>query len=523
MRKIIAILAIALQTTLCFAQDRASGVLSVKSPGVTAGVWLNGQAMGVTPLIMEVPAGWAAYSVRAPGYWTEVFFQNIAQGSELQQEAQLKKSTKPVSEIPDVSHINDLRALEYLYDSLYRRKSVATSDSICIAIFVADYPLPVPVPDSLSETSAEYRYYFDMYTRERELSFNEWYANCSGPVEQNLNGILGRINQLGANRISGFVPVSGVKFEPANASNGLKGNLELNFRTPDGRADVAWKGVWENDFLTGDALATALTAASPAALAFLTVQNQTVWIPNEGGYSRHFYKYYDLNISWNGLLFPMKGSFVLPEWLASVVAPEDTLKPEPPPEEELAIQKASLAKIPGGTLEYKGQRTQIKPFTISVNAINQRLYKDKCGKKDFGKFKGDSLPAHSVNWKEANNCCIALGGELPTEAEWEYAARAGSPAEYMWSANANPKDYAEFNGKKPVEIAGKKPNGWGLYDMFGNVAEWVKDDGFWFGKYKYLKGGSWKSGEKDLKFESREEEDARYWGTHTGFRCVFKN
>jgi hypothetical protein len=308
------------------------------------------------------------------------------------------------------------------------------------------------------------------------------------------------------------------------ASNGLKGLLELNFRSPDGRADVTWKGAWEHDFLTGDALVRALTASAPAALAFLTAQNQTVWIPVEGGFSRHFYKYYDLNISWNGLLLPMKGSFFLPEWLASVAAPKDSLEPLPqPPPEGPATPKHSLARIPGGNFKYKGNDMQIRPFAMNISAIDQGLYKSKCGKKDFGKYKGDSLPAHSVNWKEANSCCIALGGELPTEAEWEYAARAGSPANYIWPNNANPKDYAEFNGKKPVAVAGKKPNGWGLYDMFGNVAEWVKDDGFLFGKYKYLKGGSWRSGENDLGVEDSEEEDARYWGTHTGFRCIFKN
>jgi hypothetical protein len=536
-KKMISILVSMLFFAVCFAQDnnvqdsiatasvQHSGVLSIQS-SVPAGVSLNGQAVGNTPFSMELAPGWVIYSVRAPGYWTETFLAKVELGGKILTEAKLKKYELPVQEMSEVSRINNLRVLESLYDSL-SREPVANSDSVCIAIFVADYPLPISTPDSLKDTSNEFRSYYEVYSYERELSFNEWYVSCSGSG-QIMNGVSKRINELGATQIDGFIPVVGGKFEPADSS-GLKGNMELYLLSTDGRADVIWKGAWANDFLTGGTLINALTASSPSALAFLTAQNQTVWVPIENGYSRHFYKYHELNISWNGLLIPMKGEFILPEWLVAYVLPpvEETVPEQAivePVVEQPAIEppKAFLAKIPGGNLKYKGADMQIKPFAMNTNVISQDLYKSKCGKKDFGKYKGDSLPAHSVNWKEANSCCITLGGELPTEAQWEYAARAGSPLKYIWGNDANLKDYAEFNGKKPITVASKKPNGWGLYDMFGNVAEWVKDDGFWFGKYKYLKGGSWKSGEKDLSFENHEEEDARYWGTHTGFRCVFK-
>ena len=539
-KKLIFTLVGILFSGLCFAQSSAvqdsasvivqdsvaanvpGGVLSIQS-SVLAGVWLEEQAVGNTPFSMELPAGWAIYSLRAPGYWSEVFIANIESNMKIEQEAQLKKYELAMREVPDVSHISDLKTLEGLYDSLYEQKPAASPDSICLAIFVAEYPLPVSAPSPLNETSDEYRKYYETYISERQLSFNEWYASCSDP-QKHLNGISIRINELSAMQISGFIPAVGGKFEPSEPS-GLKGDLELHLRSPDGRADVLWKGAWENDFLTGDDLVRALTASTPAALSFLTAQNQTIWIPVESGFSRHLYKYHELNISWNGLLFPMKGDFILPEWLASAIpqpiepeTPEQAtpIKPEP------AMPKAMLAMIPGGNFSYKGNDTQIRPFAMNTSAVDQGLYRAKCGKKDFGKFKGDSLPAHSVNWKEANSCCIALGGELPTEAEWEYSARAGSPFKHAWNDNANPKDFAEFSSKKPAPVASKKPNGWGLYDMFGNVAEWVKDDGFWFGKYKYLKGGSWKSKENDLSVESSVEEDARYWGTHTGFRCVFR-
>jgi len=538
------ILLLTMLATLCSAQDSTgtsytqedssavilpaqdtSGTLSLNSPD-TVGIWLNEQAVGNTPFSMKLPAGWIVYSARSPGYWTETFLANIQPRTTLSHEIQLKKYGLPSHEMPDISHINDVRELESVYDSLYNVKPYAIPDSLCIAHFVADYPLPLSVPDSLTIDSDEYRKYYETYTNERQLSFNEFYSTCSGPVQQQLNTVLFRINKLGTEKITGFVPVAEVGFEPTD-QRGLKGNLILVFLSPDSRASVAWKGVWESEFLTGDALAKALTATEPVALAFLTVQNQALWVPIEGGYSRHFYKYHELNLSWNGLLIPMKGEFILPDWLANIVPrdslPQDTagIAQDTTKKDSTMINKAFLAKIPGGTFNYRGKNTNFQPFYINATEISQGLYKDKCGEKDFGKLKGDSLPAHSVNWNEANSCCIAIGGSLPTEAEWEYAARAGMPNEYAWSSEA--KNYAIFGEKKPVKIAGKNPNGWGVYDMFGNVSEWVKDDGFWFGKYKYLKGGSWKSKESNLKVKNKEEEDARYWGKHVGFRCVFKN
>ena len=521
----------ALLSVLCFAQDDGTpdsyGVLSVQS-SVPAGIWLNGQAVGDTPLSMKLPIGWIVYSVRAPGYRTEVFLTNIEQRMEISQDLQLKRHESPVGEMlgmPGVSGMDNLRELEALYDSITKQKPMAISDSICIANFVADYPPPIAAPAPLNESSDEYRKYYEIYSNERQLSFEDWYAGCLGPVQHGLNTVLERINELGGRQISGVVPVVGADFQSTDP-NGLKGNLTLFFRSPDGRAEVAWKGIWKNDFLTGSELVKALTVSPPVALAFLTAQNQTVWIPVEGGFSRHLYKYHELSVSWNALLIPMKGEFILPdyiitqpgvaEFLAQVALRDSLLK------EQNKMDKAFLAKIPGGEFIYKGKIMDIKPFSINTKEISQGLYGAKCGKKFFGNFKGDSLPVHSVTWKEASNCCAVLGGDLPTEAEWEYAARAGIPYKYAWPESDGAKDYAVFDTKKPVAVGGKKNNGWGLYDMFGNVAEWVRDDGFWYGKYKFLKGGSWKSREKDLNIENKEEEDGRYWGTHTGFRCVFK-
>jgi len=514
---------------LCFAQDNSNvdlgssyGILNVQS-SVPAGVWINGQAIGNTPISMKLPIGWTIYSIRAPGHWPEVSLANIKQGAEISREVKLKKYKlrfNEVPEMPDLSSINDIKTLENIYDSLMKQKPTAIPDSICIANFAEEYPILVSSP--LDENSAEYRKYYEIYSSEKQLAFRKLYAGCSGPVQQNINAVLTRIKELGNKRISGIIPVVGADFETTDPA-GLNGNLILFLRSTDGRAEVAWKGSWKNDFLTGNELVKALTASPPIALAFLTTQNQTIWIPVENGYSRHFYKYHELNISWNALLIPMEGEFILPDYILAWLG--EPLPDTPLPKDSIVEIKADMAflsKIPGGTFVYKGKVTTVNPFSINTREVSQNLYKAKCGEKDFGSLKGDSLPAHSVTWKEANSCCAVFGGDLPTEAEWEYAARAGVPYKYVWQENDSAKNHAVFNAKRADVVGSKKNNGWGLYDMFGNVAEWVKDDGFWNGKYKFLKGGSYRSKEKDLSVENREEEDARYWGTHVGFRCVYR-
>jgi len=509
----------------------SSGVLHFQS-SVPAGVWINRQAIGGnTPVSIKLAAGWVIYSARAPGYWPEVAVAGVKQGTETLLELKLKKRKMHINEVPempDLSSVNDIKMLESLYDSLLKKKATAIPDSICVASFAAEYPPLAPSP--LKENSPEYHKYYAIYDEEKQSAFKHIYAGCSGPVQQNLNAVLARLKELGSKRITGIIPVVGADFQ-ATDQNGLNGNLILFLRSSDGRAEVAWKGVWKNDFLSGGELVKALTASPPIALAFLTAQNQTMWIPVEHGYSRHFYKYHELNISWNALLIPMGGEFILPDYILAQlgefpkILPIDSLPKDSLLMDSLEGTKAEMAflsKIPGGTFVYKGKLTDIRPFSINTREVSQGLYKTKCAEKNFGKLKGDSLPAHSVTWKEANSCCAAFGGDLPTEAEWEYAARAGIPYKYVWQENDSAKNHAVFNAKKVDVVGNRKSNGWGLHDMFGNVAEWVKDDGFWNGKYKFLKGGSYKSKEKDLSVENREEEDTRYWGTHVGFRCVYR-
>ena len=125
--------------------------------------------------------------------------------------------------------------------------------------------------------------------------------------------------------------------------------------------------------------------------------------------------------------------------------------------------------------------TLSKGFWLAKHEVTQRQWETVMGSRPESKHTGDDLPVEGVDWTECQEFCRKLGLALPTEAQWEYACRAGRDGEYggsgwLWGMGW----YKENSQGGPHPVGGKEPNDWGLHDMHGNVREWCAD---WYGVY----------------------------------------
>ena len=149
---------------------------------------------------------------------------------------------------------------------------------------------------------------------------------------------------------------------------------------------------------------------------------------------------------------------------------------------------------------------------------------------------GDDLPVTGVSWAAARARCAASGGRLPTEAEWEYAARAGTTTRAYGSLAAIAW-FADNSMGRPHPVGGKSPNAFGLHDMLGNVSEWVLDR-YYSNAYAdpggageveepragnasgVARGGSWLSAADGVRVSRRLEMPPDAEEPHVGFRCA---
>ena len=218
--------------------------------------------------------------------------------------------------------------------------------------------------------------------------------------------------------------------------------------------------------------------------------------------------------------------------------------------------------------EKPAHEVRLDAFYMDTCEVTQESYEALVGRNP-SKARGEggaARPVEQVDWLAAITYCNmrsihegltpcynletlacdfgADGYRLPTEAEWEYACRAGSTAAYSFGpGEARLGDYAWFSdnaNKRTHPVGRKRPNPWGLYDMHGNVAEWCHDAydetayqrhadrnprGPAKGDERVLRGGSWRTSADACRASARASEtprfaDACFGSDAYGFRCV---
>jgi formylglycine-generating enzyme required for sulfatase activity len=157
--------------------------------------------------------------------------------------------------------------------------------------------------------------------------------------------------------------------------------------------------------------------------------------------------------------------------------------------------------------------------------------------------KGDLLPVTSVSWKDARAFCLELSEKegatyrLPTEAEWEYACRAGSAEPPAGRAELEESAWLADNSEEATHPVGqKRKHAWGLHDVLGNVAEWTQDvygpyprvaedadpAGPSTGSTRVVRGGSWRGFPPALRCAARAGTPESYQLAHVGLRVVME-
>jgi formylglycine-generating enzyme required for sulfatase activity len=219
----------------------------------------------------------------------------------------------------------------------------------------------------------------------------------------------------------------------------------------------------------------------------------------------------------------------------------------------------------GDADEKPAHKVQVGAFYMDTHEVTQKAY-EALTQQNPSKSKAPDQPVEQVDWYHAALYCnlrslkeglkpcydaktlacnfAADGYRLPTEAEWEYACRAGTQEKYSCGSDpAKLKTCAWYKAnasQSPHPVGQKIANPWGLYDMHGNVAEWCQDvysetgypqsegkdpRGPSTGDKRVLRGGSWRASEDGCRSSARNSEtprfaDACFGSDAYGFRCV---
>ncbi|MDP6595061.1 MAG: formylglycine-generating enzyme family protein [Candidatus Poribacteria bacterium] len=219
---------------------------------------------------------------------------------------------------------------------------------------------------------------------------------------------------------------------------------------------------------------------------------------------------------------------------------------------------AGMVRIPAGSFQMGSRdgesnetpvhKVQLDAFYMDVHEVTVGQFREFVNQSgcsyegdwdDVAKYSaGDDYPMIYVTWSDATAYAKWVGKRLPTEAEWEYAARGGLAGKrYPWGDEMTKAHYGSWNGGRGTTkaVGSFGVNRYGLYDMAGNVWEWCQD---WYSKDYYqnsptknppgpdtgskrvLRGGSWGSTTSPLRVALRNDSPPNSGGNSAGFRCV---
>ncbi|MEK4498679.1 cytoplasmic protein [Bacillus anthracis] len=211
-----------------------------------------------------------------------------------------------------------------------------------------------------------------------------------------------------------------------------------------------------------------------------------------------------------------------------------------------------MVNIPKGEVVLRDDRikkewqVQIKPFLLAKYVVTMEVY-DAIINSTCNDYKNSNKPVVNISWHDAITFCNSLsktagltefysiqddgkkvscnvhsnGYRLPSEAEWQYACKAGAPG-YTYGELQKIAWYNENSNGQIQDVGKKEPNAWGLYDMLGNVWEWCYDlyDEKVYGSYRIFRGGSWAEEARGCGATCRRRSHPTFHIDDLGFRLA---
>ncbi|MFD9501315.1 formylglycine-generating enzyme family protein [Streptomyces sp. NPDC060035] len=212
-----------------------------------------------------------------------------------------------------------------------------------------------------------------------------------------------------------------------------------------------------------------------------------------------------------------------------------------------------MVQIPGGTVDLRDDRrgtlwqADLKPFLLGRYPVTAGYHRVVTGADPLGPSANSAAPVTNISWLDAIEVCNLIsaqtgleqaysldvrsgevtwdrasnGYRLPTEAEWQYACKAGTTG-YRYGEIDEIAWYDATSGGRVHDVGARMPNAWGLHDMLGNVWEWCWDlyDEEVYGSYRIFRGGGWAESERGCGATVRRRSHPTFTIDDLGFRLA---